>query len=82
MNSPRLHNKLSNRTNVLTSLVNSLPDNEAILDELYLTLFCRFPDDEEIQFGSQFLVHADDRRQAIEDLAWGMMNSLEFAFNH
>ena len=82
MNSPRLHNKLSNRTNVLTSLVNSLPDNEAILDELYLTLFCRFPNDEEIQFGSQFLVHADDRRQAIEDLAWGMMNSLEFAFNH
>jgi len=82
LNSPELQKKLSHQQGYLASLVLGTQDDVALLQELYLTLYCRLPETEEQQFGSDYLSQAPNRRQAAEDLVWGMMNSLEFAFNH
>jgi hypothetical protein len=50
---------------------------------LYLTFFCRFPSAKERAGATAYLrKYAADRRAAAEDLAWSMLNSLEFIFNH
>jgi hypothetical protein len=53
-----------------------------LIDELTLTFFARFPTAEEQRLATDHLKKAKERRVAVEDLAWGMMNSLEFLFKH
>ena len=56
---------------------------QSLIEELYLTFFSRLPDGRERQRGAGVSARAQgERRQAAEDLAWSMMNSLEFLFNH
>jgi hypothetical protein len=50
---------------------------------LYLTFYSRFPDADELQAVTEYLSqHAGERRQAVEDIAWSLLNSIEFVFNH
>jgi hypothetical protein len=52
-----------------------------LIDEIYLTFYSRLPDDAERKTSAAFLQrHAMQRRQAAEDLAWTLMNTLEFGF--
>ncbi|MBP90430.1 MAG: hypothetical protein CMJ64_27615 [Planctomycetaceae bacterium] len=82
LNSPSIQNKLSHEGGRLAQLVSGLPRDELLAEELYLTFFSRFPTDEEKQVALSYVQQADGRQQAAEDLAWSMMNSLEFLFNH
>jgi hypothetical protein len=83
LNSPGLHAKLTHEAGTVAGLVRRLADDPALADELYLTFFSRFPSDEErwaaVDYLSRDPAH---RREAAEDLAWSLMNSLEFLFNH
>ena len=55
----------------------------ALVEELYLTVFSRRPDEKEKQTAVAYLARDPSRRrQAAEDLAWGLLNALEFVFNH
>jgi hypothetical protein len=64
-------------------LVARYADDGALAEELYLTFFSRFPTDEERRVAIEHLAgSSDNRRRAAEDLAWTMLNSLEFIFNH
>jgi len=52
-------------------------------DELYLSLFTRFPDTDEREFLIGYLAeHEDAREPALRQLAWGMLTSMEFCLNH
>ena len=82
LNSPEIQGKLAHDGGRLARLDEQLPGNAELVDELYLTFFSRFPTAEEQQVGIEYLGQIDNRRQAVEDLAWSMMNSLEFLFNH
>ena len=54
-----------------------------LVEELYLTFFSRYPSDKEKQAALEYLKESKpNRRQGAEDLAWSMLNSLEFLFNH
>ena len=57
-------------------------DDSRLVEELYLTFFSRFPSDDERRVAAGYLRAAPARRGAAEDLAWSMLNSLEFVFNH
>ena len=60
-------------------------ENSRAVDDLYLGLFSRLPTDPDRQVAVEYLSKAGDsaaRRTALEDLAWTMLNSLEFVFNH
>lgn len=82
MNAPEIHAKLNHEGGMLARLVKSTTDDETIVQGIYWTFYCRPPIEREIQVGVRYLRGAADRRQAAEDLAWTLLNSLEFVFNH
>lgn len=85
LNSERVQEKLSHENGFVAKLAKRESDNARAADELYLNLFSRLPTDAERQVAVEYLSRAGDsatRRTALEDLAWTMLNSLEFVFNH
>ena len=84
LNSPELQSKLSHESGTVARLVRRYPsDNSALIDELYLTVQSRLPTANEKTVATKYLQdHESTRRQAAEDLAWSLLNSLEFVFNH
>jgi hypothetical protein len=51
----------------------------ALADELYLSVLTRLPDDEERREAAEFLARRPD---GLADLAWALLTSAEFRFNH
>ncbi|HTN76782.1 MAG TPA: DUF1553 domain-containing protein, partial [Pirellulaceae bacterium] len=87
LNSERVQQKLSRDDGRLHQLARTITDNGQLVDELYLTLFSRLPSSSERQVAIDHLqtVPANTmarRQEVVEDLAWTMLNSLEFVFNH
>ncbi|HEY7309892.1 MAG TPA: DUF1549 domain-containing protein [Gemmataceae bacterium] len=83
LNAPEIHAKLSHEGGYVAKLVKRQPADGPLVEELYLTFFSRVPQEKERQVALAYLrEHKDNRRAAVEDLAWSMVNSLEFIFNH
>ncbi|MDR3636456.1 MAG: DUF1549 domain-containing protein [Isosphaeraceae bacterium] len=83
LNAPALQAKLSNESGTVARLERGLRDDPALVEELYLTFFSRPPDDDERKGAVEYLArHSDRRREAAEDLAWSLINTVEFLFNH
>lgn len=53
-----------------------------LLDELYLSVYSRFPGEDEILKLREFIDKQNDREAAIADLVWASLVSEEFRFNH
>ncbi|MCO6459374.1 MAG: DUF1553 domain-containing protein [Pirellulaceae bacterium] len=73
-----------NRVDKLLGLRRQGMADESLLDEVYLACLARFPSPDERRQLAELLpaVGADDERQALEDVFWGLMSSREFLFNH
>jgi hypothetical protein len=83
LNAPEINAKLSHEGGYLAKLVKSRPADESLIEDLYLTFFSRAPAEKERQVALAYLrEHKANRRRAVEDLAWSMVNSMEFLFNH
>lgn len=80
LNSPNIQEKLSHAGGRVARLARS-SDDQALVDELYLAFFSRLPTEEERANATGYL-QSRQRPGAAEDLAWSMLNSLEFLFNH
>ena len=83
LNSPEIHAKLSHDAGFVAKLVQRQTNNEGVVEELYLTFYSRMPSAPEKKIALAYLdAHKETRREAVEDLAWTLLNSLEFVFNH
>ncbi len=85
LNSENLEAKLSHDAGRLARLTAQFrKDDRQLVEELYLTFLARLPKPDEAEACLKHLLTAgpSQRRKAAEDLAWSLMNSLEFAFNH
>ena len=82
MNSPALQAKLAHADGRMARLAAAQPDPERLAEELYLTFFNRLPSDAERQLARRHFAAHPNRQQAVEDLAWSLMNTMEFVFNH
>jgi hypothetical protein len=83
LNSPEIQAKLSHEGGTVARLTRQQPEDGALAEELYLTFFSRVPTAQERAIATAHLGRdRSRRRQAAEDLAWSMVNSLEFIFNH
>jgi hypothetical protein len=83
LNSPEIHAKLSHEGGYLARLVRQKAEDGPLVEELYLTFYSRYPTENERAAAVAYLrKDPTKRREAAEDLAWSMMNSLEFIFNH
>lgn len=83
LNSPEIHAKLTHEAGTVARLVRQHAEDGPLIEELYLTFFGRVPTAEERSAAVEDLARDPGRRrEAAEDLAWGLLNSLEFSFNH
>jgi hypothetical protein len=83
LNNERVQEKLSREDGRIAALTNG--SDEQVIADLYLTFLSRQPTAEERQRGLSHIQAAkdpQDRRERAEDLAWTLLNSLEFVFNH
>ena len=83
MNSPALEAKLAHAGGRLGKLEREHADDAELARQLYLTIYNREPSAAESERAKRHLgARRAQRRKATEDLAWAMLNSVEFIFNH
>ena len=81
MNSENLFRKVTSDTGRAAQLAASEKPPKEIVDDLYLSIYARFPTAAEAKFGaSVFEKEGTSRRQATEDLMWALLNTAEFVF--
>jgi hypothetical protein len=82
-NGNTLRDWLSARPGSLIARLNSLKDANAVADELYLSVLTRPPTPAERKEVIDYLARRGaDRLAAQQDLAWALLTSAEFRFNH
>ena len=83
MNSPDVTSKIRHRDGRARQLANSGVGDDEILDELYLATLSRYPTDAERDLMHEaFRALPGQRRAAVEDVLWTLLNTKEFIFNH
>jgi hypothetical protein len=80
MNSPQLNQKLSRDTGRTMKLAVSKQSNKNIVQEAFLLAYCRFPTAAESEKALATMPESDQRREAVEDLFWALLNTPEFLF--
>jgi hypothetical protein len=73
-----INHMLSEPNNRLGKLLAIHRSDREIVEELYLAALSRYPTGKELQAAVESLREAKDRRTAVEDLAWGLVNAKEF----
>ncbi len=73
-----LHRMLSEPNNRLGRLLTSGRKDAEIVEELYLSALCRRPSEKELTAATHLLAKSKDRRTALEDVTWALLNAKEF----
>ncbi|HZV06022.1 MAG TPA: DUF1549 domain-containing protein [Gemmataceae bacterium] len=74
---------LAPRPGNLIDRLTRLTNTDALAEELYLSVFTRLPSAEERKEAANFLAsRSKDRLAALQDMAWALLASAEFRFNH
>ena len=60
----------------------AVPENSDLIRQVYLAGLSRPPQEREQARLAEFFATHPDRRQAIEDLIWALINTNEFMFQH
>ena len=66
----------------VAKLARTIADDDTLAEELTLTFFARVPTAAEQATMTRHLKSSPDRRRAVEDIAWALMNTREFQQNH
>ena len=83
MNAEQVLAKIASSKGVAQQLAQGEQSTEAIIDDLYLRIFSRFPEPKEKALAkAYFEKEGRARKEAVEDLMWALLNSAEFVFNH
>jgi hypothetical protein len=82
INGPVVHNKLRDDNGRIAKLIKAEKSDEEIIETLYLAALSRKPAAEEMTAAKQHIGAQSDRRQALEDVGWAILNSKEFLFQH
>ncbi len=82
-NGPTLRDWLTPRSGSLIGRLNTQMDARLVAEELYLSVLTRMPSDGERKEVADYLARRGvDRQTALQDLAWALVTSAEFRFNH
>jgi hypothetical protein len=81
MNAPELHQRVTSDSGRAARLAASSLSVDEIVEEIYLLVYSRLPDDEEREIGRRlFAEEGANRRRAADDLMWALLNTPEFIF--
>ncbi len=75
---PQVDALLKRRDNVLGRLLGASSPDEAKVEALYWSILTRAPSAEEKKTLGTLLANARDKRAALEDMAWSLVNAKEF----
>ena len=85
MNSETIREKVTSEDNVLGRLLQKGLDDRAVIEDLYWRAYARLPGDADWTTVSKFLdrerAAGRDRRRALENVLWAILNSKEFQLN-
>jgi Protein of unknown function (DUF1549)/Protein of unknown function (DUF1553) len=82
-NGATLRDWLSARPGSLIDRLNSQKESSLVAEELYLSVLSRLPTDDERKEVADYLTRRSaERLPALQDLAWALLTSAEFRFNH
>ena len=82
ISSRNIDEKLRSDSGRIAKLTASPKSNAEVLEELYLTALARPPSAKEKTRWLEHITKAGNRRPALEDLGWVLLNSKEFLFRH
>jgi hypothetical protein len=77
-----VNGKLRDDQGRMAQLAKNAKSSDDVVRELYMVALSRQPNDTELTAATRHLDSAKDRRQAVEDLGWVLINSKEFLFRH
>jgi uncharacterized protein DUF1549/uncharacterized protein DUF1553 len=81
-NGPLIYGKLRDENNRFRKLMAAGKSHAEIIRELYLAGICREPSPKELQASLAHLASKNDDVAAMEDIAWAILNTNEFLFQH
>jgi hypothetical protein len=81
-NGPLIYGKLRDENNRFRKLMAAGRPHEEIIRELYLAAVCREPTPKELAANLAHLAAKNDAISAMEDIAWAILNTNEFLFQH
>ena len=80
LSGPTVNTLLTRAENRLGQLLATTRPDSEIVEELFWSVLSRAPSTAERDRGEKVLFTASNRRGALEDLAWALVNSKEFIF--
>lgn len=81
-NSDEIENKISQGNSRIDQMLKDKRSNPAMIEELYLAAFNRYPTAPEVINAEAHIAKDPDIRKGVEDVLWSLVNSREFGFNH
>ncbi len=81
-NGPLIYGKLRDEQNRFRKLLATKRPQEEVIRELYLAAVCRAPTEKELAASLAHLQAKNDDVLAMEDIAWAILNTNEFLFQH
>jgi hypothetical protein len=78
LSGPTIHRMLTEKDNELAKLLAANESPAEMIDELYWSALARAPTNDERMALVQHMEQSGDWRAAVEDIAWGVVNSKEF----
>jgi protein subunit release factor B len=82
INGPVVHNKLRDAKGRIHQMVDANKSDDEIITQLYLAALCRKPVEKELEAAKKHISSNPDRKLAMEDVGWALLNSKEFLFQH
>ncbi len=82
VNGPEVQGKMTHPEGRLTGWVYSARTDGEIIEEIFLSAYARRPAPSEKDRLLTRVAKIPDRREILEDIVWGIVNSKEFVFNH
>ncbi len=82
-NGETLNPKLAAKDNLIARMIDQGADDLAIIESIFIAALARQPTDSELKnLVTIVSEYGDDRATALQDVAWSVLTSTEFTFNH
>jgi len=81
INGPTISNAIVHPQGLIARAIEAKADNKTLVEKVYLSVFCRFPTEEEAKKANEYMVSVGNSTEAIQDLMWALINSPAFLFN-
>lgn len=80
LSSPAVNDLIKEKSNRITTLIESGKSNREIVEELFWVVLTASPSEEELNRLAAYVDQSKDRRSELEDILWGLLNSKDFLF--